>query len=272
VLGSVRARLIALVVVLLVPFVVALFVQASNSRDRARQDAELDTLRMSRLTADRLASRIRQARALMVGYAASGRFDPVSATCEEELQRAQAELSFVTSAYYIDETGTVVCASTPDAVGVELADRVYVEEAIEEGGFAVGLEPVGELSPETVLVADLPATEPPGQSLLAVAIDPAADLQAYFDDLGLPAGSTLEFVDFEGTILGSAPTPAAGELIPVTSIRDDFAAVLSAGTDEGRGLDGTNRIYSYTAVDPTDEHVYAIVGFPTSVAFADAND
>ena len=271
IVGSVRTRMVVLVVIVLLPFTVVLFVQAANARDRGRVDAELDSRRLATLSADRLAFLIEQSRALMRGFSAQGGFR-VGAGCEAVLQDLQAQLPALRNVVSISPDGLVNCSAQPlGPTVVDLSDRGYVQEALDEAGFAVGLEPNGALTKTTELIAVRPAGADPSAGLLAVAIDPTEGVDAFFTDLNLPAGSTLEMVDFEGRIIASAPTVAIGATVPVIEIVEGMAAVLTAGSQQGEGLDGTKRIYSYTAVVGTDEHIYAIIGIPTSAALAVAN-
>lgn len=271
IVGSVRTRMVMLVIIVLLPFTVVLFVQAANARDRGRLDAELDSRRLATLSADRLAFLIEQSRALMRGFSAQGGFR-AGAGCEATLQDLQAQLPALTNVVSISPDGLVTCSAEPVGPGaVDLSDRDYVREALDEAGFAVGLEPDGDLTNTTELIAVRPAGADPSAGLLAVVIDPSEGADTFFNDLNLPDGSSLEVVDFEGRIIASAPNAAIGATVPVLEIVEGMAAVLTAGSQQGEGLDGTTRIYSYTAVVGTDEHLYAIIGIPTSAALAVAN-
>lgn len=267
--GSLRGRLIVLTLAILVPFVVVLFVQAAAARARARDDAQAETLRTAYLVAERTASGVSESMALLTGFGGRSSEAADPRRCEGVLGELDDALLAVTSAVFIDASGRVACSSdavTPDA---DVAERAYVLEALEEGGFAVGLEPPGPFGADTLLVVVRPTPAPAG-ALLGVTLDVGRGLPP-LEEFDLPAGSTMQLVDFEGRVIASSPDIPAGALAP-PSVAQQMIDVASTGNSVAPGSDGVRRAYGFAAVAGTDEYVYGLVGIPTSFAFTEANN
>src|SRR5215213_3107923 len=174
-LGNLRSRLMLLVVLTLLPLVVVFLIQASRARADGTDEAQADTLRLSSLVAERAASSISEAQALLEGFAGQAGDAADPNRCTALLMELDNGLETITNALLIGPDGKVVCDADGTATGADLSDRSYVQEAREEDAFAVGLEPPGVLGRSTQLVVVKPAEQPTG-ALIGVVLDLGRDL------------------------------------------------------------------------------------------------
>jgi signal transduction histidine kinase len=268
---GVRFRMVALVVIPILPIVAIVGWQTSQVRERAHEDAGTDTLRLSRLAAENVTSLVLQTRAVMqVASQLNPNMFATPESCVATLQQGAEIMRSVSNAFVIDGTGAITCSLVPVTPGFSLADRTYVGDAFANGEPSVGIEPIGDLLAAPALVV----TEPLGADhLLAVAIDLGADLPSFVERFALPAESTVTMMDVNGVILGRWPSAPSvvGRVTRLEDIADQVRSGGIEGTSEERGSDGVERIYSYVDVAQSAQTVYAVVGVPSGWVLGPAN-
>jgi signal transduction histidine kinase len=270
---GIRFRIIGLVLISIIPVLAAFSWQANEARHRSHSDASLDTQRLSRLTAEREAASVDEAR-LLLAHTASEQADSLSdpTACQGILSRVKNQLPFVTNVFTIDGSGTVTCTVDPKVAGVDLSGRSVLTNARSSNGFASSLEAPGPLVPSEQLIGVLPVSGNPEVAMLGVTLQLGATLPSFVTSLGLPARSETALLDSHARVISAAPNSAElGRVVPMQEVVDHVTAGGVEGSAEAKGADGITRLYSYSDVGGTGESVFALVGIPTDVAFAAGN-
>jgi signal transduction histidine kinase len=277
-----RVRLLALVLLAILPALGLVVYTALDQRRTAKAEAAASAQRIVRLASAAQRQHIEASRQLLITL--SQLREIRSAESPEECHRLFQNLRQVHSIYanigVIDARGYLLASALDTTNGVYLGDRSYFQLARESGKFALGEFQVGRVTERPTLnmaypLKDLGTGEFRGVVFAALDLDWLNQLAARAD---LPEGGTLTVIDRKNTILVRYSTPDTGENWVGSSLtnRPDVAKFLNRGTDvtaEGIGLDGVRRLYTATALSRSsglvDAHV--IVGIPVQVAYAFAN-
>ncbi len=268
-----RIRVIGLVLISIIPVLVVFSWQASDVRQRSRENAATDTLRLSRLTAERESATVQGAQTLLADATALGSDDFADpATCHAYLTRMLKQMPTVTNAFTVGGDGTVLCSAEPLPDSMFLADRPAVQDAIATSHFAARVEATGDLVDSPGILAVLPVPNNQRVALIGVTLKLGVGLETFLTNLGLPARSETAVIDSKAQVLASAPgTNGVGQAVPMRELAGQVQAGGVEGSAEGIGRDGIERVYSYSDVAGTGESAFALVGVPTSVAFAAGN-
>lgn len=267
---GVRFRMVALVLLPIAPLVGLVAWQSTQVRDRAVDNAGTDALRFSRLAAENMTARVLQtttAIRLSARVNTTDLADP--STCAPALaDGVSAAAESVVNAFVARADGSVVCSLVTMPAVLPLEGRSYITDALASGQPATGVELAGPLVDAPALVVSQPLAD---DLLLALAIDMGADLGLIVERFALPQGSTVTLLDADGMVVGNWPATAVG----MPTRLGDIAELIGTGSVEGtsveRGTDGVSRVYSFVDIAQTEQSLYAVVGIPTSWAFAPAN-
>ena len=131
----------------------------------------------------------------------------------------------------------------------------------------------GPVSGKAVILAGFPVLDDFGKikAIVTASLDTSWVNQAV-ENVALPTGSTVTFVDQNGVILAHFPRSA----IPVGSPLPDGMRQILKTTPKGMTttdseLDGTPRLFGSSSLVVSHHTEYILVGIPESVAFAAAN-
>lgn len=269
---GIRWRLAALVLISVAPLVGVVAWQASNVRHNGREDARIDTLRLSRLAAEGITSKIAETTAVLrvADQLSANSFSP--GVCAATLATGVVSAPSAVSAVMIAPDGSVPCSFAVVDDDISLADRAYVRDAFRAGAPSAGLESPGALAPMATLVVTQPVLD--GALLVALAIDLGPDLDGFVEEFALPDGSVVLVMDGAGRVISQWPelVEPLGGVIAAKQLAAQVTAGGVEGMSEEAGSDGVRRAYSYVDVAGSGESVFAVVGIPTSAAFASAND
>lgn len=258
-----------LVLLPIIPFVVLVAWQADWVRDRAAEDAQLDTLRFSRLAAENVSAQIGETVAVMQlsgGLDADALAGPT--TCAPSLAAGVPAVESVVNAFVVTGDGHVLCSlDTMPSAGAFPAGHPMLD-AVAAGEAWKGIEPPGAVADRPTLVVTEPLSSGPS---LAVALDLSAGLVDFADRYALPAGSTVTLIAEDGRVFGSWPAdPTSGVIGP-----REIVGLIGGGSIEGWTVeapdDGVDRVYSFVDITRTDASTFAVVGIPTSWGLEPAN-
>ncbi|MEX1255024.1 MAG: ATP-binding protein [Dehalococcoidia bacterium] len=273
--SSLRARLVALVLIAVVPaFAVILYTgieQRANDRDKAEQDA----LRLVELTAAQEGQFIEGGRQLLSGLALIPEIRSHDAAgCAALLSQLVAEEPRYSGLAAADANGDAFCIAPPAPAPVNISDRLYFQRAMQSKDFAVGEYVIGRASGKPTLGLGYPIFDADGglKTFLVASVDLAwlNDLAAEVD---LPDGAALTIIDGQGTVLARYPEldSVVGRPLPVTPLAQAILAE-GTGTTQASGIDGVERLYAFAPLgDASQAGAYVSVGISTDAAFANAN-
>lgn len=270
---SMATRLVALVVLAMVPTVALTVVQAVEARRQGERAAAGVVRRVAQLVAAEHDNLITSTLALVEVLAKTPEAESLGTDCAALLRDVHAGHPGLTILGVADPSGTPRCSSVPGPLEFTIGDRKYFKDAIASGDVGVGDYQIGRLTGKpTVGVAHVvrsPAGEVVGVTFAAIDLQRPLDLAA---DLDLPQGTTISVLDARGTILARLP-----ELEGV--VGRQFPRLLEGGRAVGAGAArlGTDNVVRIYAVEPLGEvsgsgsGVHVAIGIPVATAHADAD-
>jgi diguanylate cyclase (GGDEF)-like protein/PAS domain S-box-containing protein len=263
-LRGIRARLLGLVIVTLVPFMAltggGLWIQWQNDRDQAYNDAQVE----ARLLAAAVDDQLGNIENLLAGLSRAVSTDPANAAANDAtLRTIKPELpSYVSNILLFDLNGDKIGTSS-DATGGQTAsgERNSYLDVIRGKRFAIG-EPVFDRAASDWLVSVARPVEYHGR--LAAVLTVGIKLERFEQALRahpLPAGSVVEIVNEHGAVIGRNPNATTEEEARPAENRNDHPRSSS-----GLWSDNVERITSSAVVNRAPWRVSA--SLPTGVALA----
>ena len=275
-----RVRLLALVLLAILPALGLVLYSGLEQRKLARQESEANARRIVKLAAAAQKQHVEASRQILATLAQLPQVRPERA---EECRALFTNLLQLHPVYAnigaLDAAGNVFASAVPPTTPhLHLGDRSYFKRAKETGRFAVGDYQIGRITGRPTLNMAHPLRD--NGRFLGI-VFAALDLK-WLNQMAaradLPDGATLTLVDRTGTILVRYQNPDPGRNWVGLTVTNNPAVMkfLATGSEVAgvsRGLDGMKRLYASTALSRTgglpDAHVF--VGIPVSAAYAAAN-
>ena len=276
--GSLRTRLIVLILVAIVPAMAVMFYTAFEQR-------RLDKLAIEKKLAHLTRMEVREERQILDGgrqlLQAMAHFVQTSAGDSLRCASFFADLLQHYQRYAnlgaVKPDGQVVCSAVPLSGPTDASDRIWFQRAMASREFSFGDYQVGRISKIPVLVLSYPALRADGEILAvvfaALKLEWLDRLELY-KEADLPAGTTLTKMDDEGVVLAHQPGPGSwsGQYFPVAEVRQ---AVLKQGRGlvEAKNPEGVSFLYLFEPLISGWKHreVYLILGLPKKIAYANTN-
>jgi serine phosphatase RsbU (regulator of sigma subunit)/HAMP domain-containing protein len=270
--SGLRARLLAIMLLALVPATALLVVYATGQNRIAEQRAREDVQRLVDGDARSLQDLITEARATLVAYAASQavqRHDWKSAQATAE--RIKSEQPEYRNVGVAAPDGRLVVSALPTSGTVNVGDRTYFQRAVKYRRFAVGDYQVGRVSNLPSINVALPVLDKAG-AVLSVAYV-SLDVQVIRTRMAAaptPTSFREYLVDSTGQVVVREPDlpGAAGSSLARTPL---MAAILrdSRGLVSARDADGSTLEYAYMPVfQEPGGGLYLTIGFSPTELFA----
>lgn len=268
-----RAYLAGLVIAVGLPFAALLTYEIY---DRAHADsirATDDVTRQALLTAQELEQFVANSRMLLqtIARQVSGRIADQS-RCEHLVAIYPSIDASYDSFALIDGSGTAVCLAPPLLPGERsfLAERDWFKEAMRSGRFVIGTPRISRVTGRPGIPLAHPILDgqgrPEGVVLLLIGLERLNVVPKY---LATERNAMIRVVDSVGAIIASSADP--GKWVG-TNVRNsdivDQVITRKIGTTRAKGIDGTERIFSFAQVDGTDWHVFA--GISVDAVYAGA--
>jgi signal transduction histidine kinase/DNA-binding NarL/FixJ family response regulator/HPt (histidine-containing phosphotransfer) domain-containing protein/HAMP domain-containing protein len=284
--GGIRGRLFLLIVLAVLPAIALLAVGGFEQRRLASEQTQAEALRLVRVAAAEHRQLVEQARLLLTGLASHPAMLAAGTDadgCTRFLQRTLEEQATYTNLAVFRPDGELLCSGRPPDGSVNVADRQYLQRAVQTGRFVAADYVTGRVTGRPGLMTGLPIPRPSG----APTVEVSAVLHAGIDlgwlarfagDADLPMGSRLSLVRADGTVLVRAPDPErwTGRLIRDEQLLQQLQQ-RREGTGVTDGTDGTRRLYALTPLDAAavtnqpSEAVWVSLTIPADVALAPAD-
>lgn len=270
-LRSLRARLLLVAFVALLPLLGYFFYTRGQLREIALDEVERSARHQARMVAGEYEAALRDTRTLLATLA---RIPEIREADPEECPRILGEImeerAYRTAIGVIEEDGFARCMTPPPEEPVYFGDRSYVTRAIRSGEPVFSTFQTGRVTGIPVLIVAHPIPDAEGGQGIVLAggvefsrVSPVTELDPF------PEGTSLTIVDRRGTILfrepGLAPgDPGIGVLLPA-AIRDSLPSDRSV-VFQGVDVDGERRIFGAAPLAPEGGPVaaHALVGFRPS--------
>jgi diguanylate cyclase (GGDEF)-like protein/PAS domain S-box-containing protein len=171
--------------------------------------------------------------------------------------------------------GQRVCSSLPPVGREEARPRPFFRQVMSTRSFAVGAIEAGGIPPRPTLAFGYPVFgERNAVRGVVYALLDLAWLQEFAETAKVPSGAVLFLVDGKGTLLARQP-PARRGLGQVSRapIVQTILRTREEGTTEGVGPDGVERLFAFAPLTTRsdDAELYVAVGVPPGEAYAEAN-
>ena len=279
--SKLRVRLLALVLLAILPALGLVLYTAIDQRRSAIKEATASAQRIVRLAAAAQKQYIETSRQLLTTLAQLREVRPDRTEEAEALFRTLLPVHAIyANIGAIDPDGYVFASALPITNRVYLGDRSYFKIARDTQKFAIGEFQLGRITGKPTLNMAHPLR---GQSsgqfhgvvFLALDLNWLNQLAAKAE---LPDGSTLTVIDRDANILVRYSIPESDRNWVGESLKSNPGVVnfLKSGGETvmvAAGLDGVKRLYTSTPLNRTqgiaDAHVF--VGIPVKVAYAFAN-
>jgi len=279
--SKLRVRLLALVLLAILPALALVVYTALDQRHSAKKEAIASAQRIVRLAASAQRQHVEASRQLLITLSQLLEVRPDRA---DEAQALFKNLLQVHPIYAnigaIDADGYVFASALPVTNRLYLGDRSYFQLARDTHRFAVGEFQTGRISGIASLNMANPIKGREADRFYGV-VFVSLDLN-WLNQMAaraeLPDGSTLTALDRNGTILVRYSVPESTINYVGQSLTNNTRVMsfLKAGVESvgvSSGMDGVKRLYTTTPLSRsggiTDAHV--IVGIPVKAAYAMAN-
>jgi diguanylate cyclase (GGDEF)-like protein len=251
---SIRARLMLLALLAVVPLTLDRVRLLEASRTERTEMAANEALDLAKRGAAAQLDMISSTRAVLEvvarGYIALAR---TGQSCTDFLTGFAIDVPWIRALSVVGPNERIICSTRPNAVGLNLGDRPYVQEARRSWGFVLSDYLVERSTNEAAVIAAYP-TMGKDASVDAIIVAPV-DLQWIGRLSGLieaRPGASAMLLDRNGTVLAEFPqrSERGRNFADHPLFRDIFAHF--DGTVTARGFDGVRRIFAFAPLVATD--------------------
>ena len=261
---------IAGVIALSVLPVLAMQIYNSDQLYQARQtEIRQSALRQAELTASELNRMVEGIRGTMMAVAQTPAVRTMdSVLCSAFIIRLTQQLKSLPTIVAADDKGQLRCAPSANQLKVNIADRRYFQDSMQNDDLVIGEYLIGRASQTAVLPLAVPILDDTGRHVGVVvsAID-LNWLSAQLVKRGVPIGGSVTIADRHGVILAREPLP---EKFIGTKIPDQFMYLLSEanpGVINVNSQDGTERLLGYVPLPNRPSGLYVSAGISQKESF-----
>ena len=268
---SLRARLLAIVLLVLIPWLVLVIFTQADERRVAIANVGDDSMALVHIVTSNQAAQVEAARQLLLAFARLPQLRTKDhAACSALMAEMLKAYPLYLNIGLVDPGGDIVCSAIPMREKVNVADRLYFELAIQRRDFVVGDYQTGRVTRLPSINYAYPLLDARGDVEAVIYIAQNLDwLTVALAGVQLPSGAILTVTDRNGTVI--ARVPPAEDALGRRVAEPQLAAALVGR--KGRGFVETDdasggRLWAYAPlIAGTDFH--AMIGVSKSVAFAD---
>jgi signal transduction histidine kinase/HAMP domain-containing protein len=273
---SLRAQLIALILMAVIPTFGVILYSANQHRELTAGQAQRNALSAARAIAAEQERFLENAHQFLVMLA---RVPQIRNTSKKACSKFFAGLlePIYADLGIADREGNLLCSALPAGKSLVVAKGPHYTRAVESHEYSVGTIRIEPSTGKTLADLAFPLTESPGDAARGVVVA-ALDLSWVTKITAqnhLYAGATFTLVDSFGTVLLRYPGSPGWEGKPIFKVvptkgmesQDVENAVKSAGAD------GIDRVFAFSRLKSPigGQAAYAAVDIPAKLAFADAN-
>jgi diguanylate cyclase (GGDEF)-like protein len=251
---SIRARVMLLALLAVVPLTLDRVRLLEQSRTERTEMAANEALELAKRGAAAQLEMINSTRAVLEvvarGYITLARNGQ---SCTEFLAGFTIDVPWIRALSVVGANDRIICSTRPTAIGLNVGDRPYVQQARNSWGFVLSDYLIERATNQPAVVAAYP-TMGKDESVDAIIVAPV-DLQWIGRLSGLieaRPGATAMLLDRNGNVLAEFPQPRehSKNFANHPLFRDVFAHF--DGTATAPGFDGVRRIFAYTPLAATN--------------------
>jgi signal transduction histidine kinase/HAMP domain-containing protein len=274
-MGSLRLRVVGLLILALLPVFALMVFSASESRNRAITDTQNNALRLTDLAAANQRQLIDGARDILITLAQIPAIQKQDrAACLFFLSNVLMQHPLYANFGATDQKGNVFCMTMPQRLPLNIANQPYFQQSMSTRDFAISGYQISATNSQAMVTLAYPVMDSLGnpQGVVFANLD-LRWLGPFINAAALPADSTLRVIDHNGIILASYPNGEfeIGQQMPESAIAR-LVLDQKVGLTQDRDARGVARLYAYTALRAgADSDIYMIIGIPTEATFAESN-
>ncbi|AEG61607.1 PAS sensor protein [Desulforamulus ruminis DSM 2154] len=272
--ASIKSKLITLVLVIIMPVILLLSYTFSEYRKVEVTQAQENTKRLVTQATENYNRTIKCTKQMLQLLALNPQV--LNIDWSNELYRSLlAEHPEYSIIGMLDVKGNLICSAPQSTEPLNFFARPAFQRALQTGRFSIGEYYVGPITGQTVITFCYPVMDHNGKvnGVLFTGLK-----LSYLTDIAwqykLPEGSSLTLCDGKGKILARFPDNDrwTGRTVP-EALRD---AVVKGNVKsiQALGVDGTERIYSFTPLSSfpnNDRALYIYSGIPKHVVYTTSN-
>ena len=272
-LSSLRARLVFLLLLIIVPVFMLVLHNALEARKAAGLHTQTVALMLARLVLQEQQEFIAGARQLLPGLARLPSIEAQGgAACNDVLARLLEQYPYYANLGVSRRDGLLQCSGLPMMTSVQMRDRDFFRRTIETGDFTVGGYQVGRVTGKSAVNLGYPLRDEQGriEGVIFAALD-LAWLSRKLNNFPLPEGTVTTILDRSGTVLAHQPDPDRwfGKSIRDAPFVRKIVERGAEGTADSLDASGVRRLFAFTPLYQDDSNsVYVSVGIPRDVAYA----
>ncbi|MDB5599162.1 MAG: Phytochromelike protein Cph2 [Xanthobacteraceae bacterium] len=248
---SIRGRLILLALLAVVPLMLDRVRLLEASRTERIELAHTEAAAIARRGAEAQLETITTVRALLQVIS---RADPAGVASADDCNNSMAgfasDIPWLNGVSVVGANGRVLCSNTPTAVGLDISDRAYFQEALHGRQFVLSNYVVDRVRQTPAILAAYPGKD--GKSVVIASVD-LDWISRLATNIAKNLGPSVFVVDSKGNLLAEQPVRpvAAGKsyadhpLVRAMLARDEATVTLP-------GLDDVRRIYAFVRIPWTD--------------------
>ncbi len=254
---SIRARLMILAVIAIVPIVLERVHNEQFDRRERIEAAHEQVLGLARQAAAQQNDVIVSTKTLLQVLAGTRVvLSPSDKSCDAMLKGIAEPDRWIRALSVANLQGRIVCSSHAVALGLDIGDRQHFFDALKTGQFTVSNYFMGTRDIAPLIITALPQRGPDGRvkSVLMATLD-LNWLGQIASALAERPGSIMLVIDGKGTVLAHEPNPETwvGRKLKDRAFVDDLLTHKEGITDAS--LDGRRRILGFVELPGTSAHV-----------------
>jgi serine phosphatase RsbU (regulator of sigma subunit) len=271
---SLRARLLALLAFVLIPWLGLLWYTQAEERNAAIRNVNRDAMRLIRIATSNQAAHIEAARELLTAFARFPQLRPANAgACNAFLGEMLRAMPLYSNFGVVEPNGNLRCSAVPLTAQINVADRAYFRKSSTTRAFAVGDYVIGRVTQQPSITYAYPLLTPAGDiESVAFAAQNLSWLTTALANLEFPSGAVLAVVDSTGTVLARIPEAKGtiGKALPERAVLEAMAAHPNGSVFTLDDENGVRRLWAHAPlIEGHDLHT--LIGVPEGVAFADVD-
>ncbi len=272
--STIRFRILLLIVVSTLPALGLIYYIAQEQRDLQIRNLREASLHETRIRANTVGRIIENAKTLLITIAnviETHKNDRTFAV--SHMQNLLKKFPYYNNILTTDELGNLDLTAIPSSRSVNYADRLWFKRVEKTKAFSIGEYVFGRVTKAHIITFAYPINNKQGKFQGAVVI--SVDLMWLHNQMiamPLPSESFRAVIDQGGVILAANPDQEkwVGKALPEAVL---VKTILSKkeGTEEIEGIDGVNRIFSFTPVVGTSGNMFVSYGVGKDLAMTNIN-
>src|SRR4030043_1403028 len=272
--GSLRIRLILLVLLAVIPALGITLYSGLEQRRHERQRAFGEALGLAKDISETHENLIQNARHILFTLSKTSKVQQQDkAACNKIFADIMKQSEGFTALLAAKPNGDLFASSRPITQPFNYSDPPWFQRLLKTRDFVIGEYLIGRVSGKPLITLAHPVLDDIGnlKAILGWGVDLEWRNKTVVKNK-LQEGTSVSVIDSDGTVLLRYPEPEkyVGKSMPEASIVKAMLA-KHTGVEETVGIDGIPRLFGFTSLGKGVESVHVTVGIPKQIALATAD-